>query len=315
MKKIFFLLLVSLSLNTSGQQPIYFNLVDGFYVVYGLSTTNKPASPPNNCYFVEVNTNKTFVSNGGTWSLVGIGVDSIATRLAFVTDSLATALASSIAATYATISNLALKVNISDTSAMLANYRNGLNGKLATNGNGSALTGLTASQVSLGNVTNESKATMFTNPAFTGTVILPASTSFTTPVIGAATGTSFTATGAIKSSGTAGIGYVSTAGGTVTQATSKTTGVTLNKICGQITMNGAALAAAAEVAFTLTNSTIALTDVIIVNVQSVGTAGAYLVTVGAVAAGSCSITVGNASAGSLSQALVLNFVVIKSVNN
>lgn len=112
----------------------------------------------------------------------------------------------------------------------------------------------------------------------------------------------------------AGGGYTSGAGGTVTQQTNKTTGVTLNKICGQITMNGAALAAAAEVAFTLTNNTIAATDVVVVNIQSVGTAGAYFVTVGAVANGSCSITVGNCSAGSLSQALVLNFVVIKSVS-
>lgn len=109
-------------------------------------------------------------------------------------------------------------------------------------------------------------------------------------------------------------GYASDAGGTITQQTSKSTGVTLNKLCGQITMNAAALAAGAEVAFTLTNNQIAATDVVVVNVQSVGTAGSYLVTVGAVANGSCSITVSNASAGSLSQALVLNFAVIKGVS-
>jgi hypothetical protein len=174
---------------------------------------------------------------------------------------------------------------------------------------------VTATDVGLGNVTNESKATMFASPTFTGTVTLPASTSLTTPVIGVASGTSLAVTGLVKSSGTAGIGYATGAGGTVTQSTSKSTGVTLNKISGQITMNGAALAAAAEVAFTLTNSTIAATDVVIVNVQSVGTAGSYLVSVGAVANGSCSITVSNASAGSLSQAIVLNFAVIKSVSN
>lgn len=44
---------------------------------------------------------------------------------------------------------------------------------LAPNGNGSALTGLTAAQVSLGNVTNESKATMFTNAVLTGTFTAP----------------------------------------------------------------------------------------------------------------------------------------------
>lgn len=196
-----------------------------------------------------------------------------------------------------------------------ANLSTALSGKLATNGNGSSLTNLTASQVGLGNVTNESKATLFTSPTFTGTVTLPASTSLTTPVIGVSTGTSLAATGLIKSSGTAGVGYAAGAGGTVTQATNKATGVTLNKISGQITMNGAALAAAAEVAFTLTNSTIASTDVVIVNIQSVGTAVAYFVNVGAVANGSCSITLGNASAGSLSQAIVLNFAVIKSVSN
>jgi hypothetical protein len=37
-------------------------------------------------------------------------------------------------------------------------------------GNGSQLTGITATMVGLGNVTNESKATMFTSPTFTGTV-------------------------------------------------------------------------------------------------------------------------------------------------
>lgn len=114
---------------------------------------------------------------------------------------------------------------------------------------------------------------------------------------------------------TGSFGYGAGQGASVTQATSKTTAVTLNNICGRITMNGAALAAGVEVAFTLTNNKIAATDVVIVNVQSVGTAGSYLITVGAVSAGSCSITVSNASAGSLSQAIVLNFAVIKSVIN
>lgn len=113
---------------------------------------------------------------------------------------------------------------------------------------------------------------------------------------------------------TSAFGYGAGAGGSVTQLTSKATAVTLNKLCGRITMHNAALAAAAEVAFTLTNSLIAATDVVVVNMQSVGTAGAYFVSVGAVAAGSCSITVGNASTGSLSQAVVLNFVVIKGAN-
>ena len=107
------------------------------------------------------------------------------------------------------------------------------------------------------------------------------------------------------------VGYSTGTGGTVTQATSKSTGVTLNKRCGQITMNNAALSAAAEVSFTFTNSVIAATDVVYVCISSGATAGAYNVQVDAVAAGSCRISVGNMSAGPLSEAIVLNFVVIK----
>ena len=63
--------------------------------------------------------------------------------------------------------------NVTGTLANQTDLNNALAGKLATSGNGSALTGLTASQVGLGNVTNESKATMFTSPTFTGTPIVP----------------------------------------------------------------------------------------------------------------------------------------------
>lgn len=119
----------------------------------------------------------------------------------------------------------------------------------------------------------------------------------------------------LLASSQAGLGFVTGAGGVVTQATSKATGVTLNTQCGQITMNAAALAAATEVSFTLTNSFVAATDVLIVNVASGATAAAYNVQVDAVAAGSCQISLGNMSAGSLSEAVVLNFVVIKAVAN
>ena len=110
------------------------------------------------------------------------------------------------------------------------------------------------------------------------------------------------------------VGYSAGTGGTVTQATNKSTGVTLNKRCGQITMNNASLSAAAEVSFTLTNSVIAATDVVMVCIGSGATAGAYNVQCDAVAAGSCRISIGNMSSGSLSEAIVLNFVVIKAVN-
>jgi hypothetical protein len=119
----------------------------------------------------------------------------------------------------------------------------------------------------------------------------------------------------LSSSASLGVGYTSGAGGTVTQATSKATAVTLSKISGQITMNGAALAAATNVTFALTNTTIAATDVVVVNHSSGGTTGAYLCWASNVAAGSCSITVRNTTGGSLSEAIVLTVIVVKAANN
>jgi len=107
-------------------------------------------------------------------------------------------------------------------------------------------------------------------------------------------------------------GYITGEGGTVTQATSKATAVTLNKKCGQITMNAASLATATTVTFTLTNSTIAATDLLVLNHVSGGTAGAYLLN-GQAAAGSVSINVRNVTAGALSEAIVIGFAVIKAV--
>lgn len=104
-------------------------------------------------------------------------------------------------------------------------------------------------------------------------------------------------------------------GGTVTQLTSKSTGVTLNKLCGQITMNNATLNRGTSVSFTLTNSFIDTTDVVVVNIASGATAGAYVVTVEVIAAGSCNISLhNNASGVDYSEAVVLNFAIIKAVN-
>jgi hypothetical protein len=114
---------------------------------------------------------------------------------------------------------------------------------------------------------------------------------------------------------TGNIGFATGSGGTVVQLTNKTTAVTLNKISGRITMNGAALAAGAEVSFTVNNNLVAATDVPVVSVQSVGTAGSYLVSVGSVSSGAFTITVSNASAASLSQAVVLNYIIIKGAIN
>ena len=105
------------------------------------------------------------------------------------------------------------------------------------------------------------------------------------------------------------IGYTSAGQGSVTQATDKSTAVTLNKSMGQIVTSNAALAAATNVTFTLNNSLLSAKDVIVLNVNG-GTTGAYNVYTSVIGAGSASITLRNITAGSLSEALTLNFAVI-----
>ena len=110
------------------------------------------------------------------------------------------------------------------------------------------------------------------------------------------------------------IGYSAAAQTAVTQATSKSTGVTVNTSAGQITMNGAALAATTNVTFTLTNAVLSAKDVVIINVASANaTAGAYNAWISSMLAGSCTITLRNITAGSLSEAVVINFAIIHNI--
>jgi hypothetical protein len=106
------------------------------------------------------------------------------------------------------------------------------------------------------------------------------------------------------------LGYTAAAQGTVTQATSKATAVTLNKSAGRITMNGAALAGNTAESFTLNNSFISSNDVLIVNVSAGGTAAAYTTYISSMTAGSAVVTLRNMTAGSLSEAVVINFALI-----
>ena len=108
------------------------------------------------------------------------------------------------------------------------------------------------------------------------------------------------------------IGYQGAAGtgGTVTQLTSKATGVTLNKPVGQITLNNAALAAATTVNFTLTNSYIGNTDLLVLNQTSTANAGGYYFNA-ICNAGNAQVSVRNITAASASDAVVLRYAVVK----
>jgi hypothetical protein len=149
-----------------------------------------------------------------------------------------------------------------------------------------------------------------TDETGTGSLVFANTPTLVTPNIDAATGTSLTATGAIVSTGTAGVGYATGAGGTVTQGSSRTAGVTINKRCGAITMFSAAGSATAAT-FTVTNSTVGANDVIILN-QASGT-NLYDLLVTAVTAGSFNITF-LTTGGTATDAPVINFAVIDGVN-
>ena len=123
------------------------------------------------------------------------------------------------------------------------------------------------------------------------------------------------ATEGLSTFATGGAGYATGSGGTVTQATSRTTGVTLNKVSGAITLFSqvnTAISAATAQSFTLTNSAIAATDVVYVTQQS-GT-DKYQCFVTNTAAGSCVIT-SYSTGGTTNEAPVFNFVIIKGVTS
>lgn len=111
-----------------------------------------------------------------------------------------------------------------------------------------------------------------------------------------------------------GLGYDTGVGGTATQATSKSTGVTLNALSGTITLNNASLNGNTNVSFTLTNSYLAAADQILWNHQSGGTLGAYNVTA-VCGSGSATVTVRNITGGALGEAAVLQFFVLKAVTS
>jgi hypothetical protein len=113
------------------------------------------------------------------------------------------------------------------------------------------------------------------------------------------------------------IGYLAGTGGAVTQLTNRTTGVTVNTICGTITTNTASLAAEASAVFTVTNSSVAIGDVVNVSQQSGSNGGNTDIVVVATAAGSFNLMVANnnpAAGTAETGAILINFAIIKAVS-
>ena len=111
------------------------------------------------------------------------------------------------------------------------------------------------------------------------------------------------------------LGYAAGRGGTVTQITSRTTGVTLNRITGEIVLVAAAIPAHGADEFVLTNDQIAPDDMVLVSIKSGGapaTRRFYDVRVVNTTVGSAAIVVANsATVASPAEALALQFAIIK----
>ena len=106
-----------------------------------------------------------------------------------------------------------------------------------------------------------------------------------------------------------GLGYGSGSGSSITQTTSKSNPVTINKPTGRITLNSAALAANTTVSFTVNCTQCDANDIPVVAIQS--NSAAYTLTVSNVNSGSFVINVRNITAGSLSEGFLINYAIIK----
>lgn len=117
--------------------------------------------------------------------------------------------------------------------------------------------------------------------------------------------------GNVLVTGGGGLGYGAGSGGSVTQATSKSTPVTLNKPSGRITMNNASLNASTSVSFVFNNSLLTGIDGLVLSVAAGASNNSYVVQTGQIDPGLAVIHVRNVSVSNLSEAVGINFHIIK----
>ena len=151
----------------------------------------------------------------------------------------------------ASLSNrINLKVNISDTATMLTPYAKVVDLNLKANINSPTFTGtvggITQSMVGLGNVTNESKATMFTNATFTGTFATAAG----------AIGNASLANGAVANLSGTNTGDQTTITGNAATATALQTARTIGTTTGDATSAGSSFDGTANNTNALTLATV-----------------------------------------------------------
>lgn len=157
--------------------------------------------------------------------------------------------------------------------------------------------------------TSAQLAAALTDETGTGAAVFANTPTLVTPVLGAATATSLSSSGSVTVNGAGGIGYATGSGGAVTQATSRSTAVTLNKTNGSITLVSAA-GSTAWTSFSVNNSTVAASDVVVVSQKS-GT-DKYMIHVTIVSAGVFQVTFATTGGTTVEQP-VFNFAVVKAV--
>lgn len=199
-------------------------------------------------------------------------------------------------------------ISVSGTSATVV-------GSLSANSLASTTTVTGASVTATGNVGG---ATLSATGAATAASVTASGNvqGATITSTGALSAGSVASTGAVLSSSVSGgIGYSTGAGGSVTQLTSKSTGVTINRPSGTIVTHDEAMLTGVAVSFTVTNSTVGANDVIYLQRKSGGTDLSYSVLPDSISAGSFVVILRNTSVGTLAEAISLNFVVIKGANS
>lgn len=174
--------------------------------------------------------------------------------------------------------------------------------------------GATVFDNSLGNTTLESGYFDVLTGGYKvgGTIVIDPSRNATLAATTTTTLASTTITGStsIKCTGSGGLGYNTGSGGAVTQGTSRTTGVTLNKTTGSVTLFSAAGDPTNWTSFNISNNTIASTDTVLIS-QISGTddyhvVARFLATVG--------IRVSfKTTGGTTTEQPVFQFSIIKSV--
>lgn len=163
---------------------------------------------------------------------------------------------------------------------------------------------------------NEAIGTFSSSPAISGLGGNRASGNRTGGAVDALAAATLTATTSIAgpsilSSSRLGFSTSAGAGSTVTQATSKTTGVTINKATGTITTDSASMLDGETVIFTVTNSFCTLQSSVSFSVRGTGNFSRYSVEIGGIVEGAFQIKITNTSGGSRSDAISINFGVIQ----